>query len=401
MKKYQSSFDSNDFNQGDVVLYKSPNSFESIRAQIINIFENGQIYIHFIGYNRRYDLTVEKSDLEFIEHAPNAPNGPPHRGRRKKHSELELRLWTIDEIQKYEVQYIRNIEFIEFEEYYIRTWYPSPYPEEYINNRKIFICDTCLKYYSSRKHLNAHLSKPHKHNFPPGFEIYRDTIDENTQISIFEIKGSKNAMFCQCLCLLGRLFLEDKAVFYDVGQFIFYVLVKYEIGTDPSDPENCKMQIAGFYSVDKTTTVNIIACIVVFPQFQRLGFGRILISLAYTIAKRKKIRGGPECPLSDLGSIAFKSYWRDSILNFIHIYGNDDTDSDQIAEATYISHADVHETLKGLDLLIKVQKGKPATIDRQSSESLYERYKRHMRFIKEENLIWLPNQLRQQNEMIE
>lgn len=400
MKKFQARFDS-DLQQGDVVLYKSPSSLESIRAQVINIFENGQIYIHFIGYNRRYDLTVEKSSLEFVEHAPYAPNGPPHRGRRKKHSELELRLWTIDEIQKYEVQYVRNIEFIEFKEYYIRAWYPSPYPVEFINNRKIFICDTCLKYYSSRTHLNAHLSKDHKHSFPPGFEIYRDSIDENTQISVFEIEGTKNTLFCQCLCLLGRLFLEDKAVFYDVSQFVFYVMAKYEIGSDPSDPNNCKMEIVGFFSVDKLTTVNIIACIVVFPQFQRYGFGRTLISLAYTIAKRKKLRGGPETPLSDLGSIAFKSYWRDSILYFIHNHGTDDTDSDQISEATFILHADVHETLKGLDLLIKVQKGKPATIDRPAAEALYERYKRHMHFIKEENLIWLPHQSKQKKVMVE
>ncbi|KAK8860709.1 hypothetical protein M9Y10_012374 [Tritrichomonas musculus] len=410
MDEFKAGFDSSNLKQGDVVLYKSPNSMESIRAQIINIFESGQCYIHFIGYNRRYDLTVDRSALTFVEHAPNAANGPPHRGRRKKHSELELRLWTIDEIQKYEVQCIRNIEVIEFKEYFIRAWYPSPYPVEYINNRKIFICDTCLKYFSSRTHLNLHLAKPHKHSFPPGYEIYRDSIDENTQISVFEIEGAKNTMFCQCLCLLGRLFLEDKAVFYDVTQFTFYVMAKYEFKLDldtnssnPNDSNNnsnqnsneIKMSIVGFYSLDKYTSDNIIACIVVFPQYQRDGFGKTLISLAYTIAKRKNIRGGPESPLSDLGSIAFKSYWRDSILDFIHNYGTDDTDSDRISEATFISHADVHETLKGLDLLIKVQKGRPATIDRQGAEILYEQYKRQMHFINEENLIWLPHQTKQ------
>lgn len=383
MNVFQQNTNQHILQQGDVVLYTPPEMTTSFRGQIIDFLEKRIAYVHFIGQNRRYDLTIDISHLEFVSPAPDPSTEPPHRGRRKKRSELEHRLWTIDEIQKYEVQNIRNIEYIEFEDYSIRAWYPSPYPTEYISNRKIYVCDTCLKYYPSRDCLNAHRSKPHNKSIPPGSEIYRDTADENTQISVYEIDGTKNAMFCQCLCLLGRLFLEDKAVFYDVGHFIFYVLVKFELLTG-------QMSVVGFYSLDKSVTVNIIACIVVFPQYQDHGYGKTLISLAYSIARRKGVRGGPETPLSDLGTSAFKSYWRDSILTFIHLYGTEDLTTDQVSEGTSILHADVHDTLKDLELLQKIQKAKPAIIDLQTAAVLYERYKDQMRFIKEENLIWLP-----------
>src|SRR5437764_3125082 len=60
---------------------------------------------------------------------------------------------------------------------------------------------------------------PHKH--PPGDEIYRDG-----SISIFEVDGRKNPGYCQNLCLLAKLFLGSKTLYYDVEPFLFYVMTE-------------------------------------------------------------------------------------------------------------------------------------------------------------------------------
>ena len=42
---------------------------------------------------------------------------------------------------------------------------------------------------------------------PPGDEIYRDG-----NLSVFEVDGKENKIFCQNLCLLAKLFLDHKCV---------------------------------------------------------------------------------------------------------------------------------------------------------------------------------------------
>jgi hypothetical protein len=37
-------------------------------------------------------------------------------------------------------------------------------------------------------------------------------------------------IYCQCLCLMAKLFLDHKTLYYDVVDFLFYVLC--EVGED-------------------------------------------------------------------------------------------------------------------------------------------------------------------------
>lgn len=69
---------------------------------------------------------------------------------------------------------------------------------------------------------------------PPGDEIYRDGI-----ISIFEIDGRKNKIYCQNLCLLAKMFLDHKTLYYDVEPFLFYILTE-------TDHEGC--HFVGYFS---------------------------------------------------------------------------------------------------------------------------------------------------------
>ena len=48
-------------------------------------------------------------------------------------------------------------------------------------------------------------------------------------IAVFEVDGNKHKIYCQSLCLLSKLFLDHKTLYYDVDQFLFYVLCE-EIG---------------------------------------------------------------------------------------------------------------------------------------------------------------------------
>ena len=56
---------------------------------------------------------------------------------------------------------------------------------------------------------------------PPGNEIYR-----NGDISVFEVDGNRSKFYCQNLCLIAKLFLDTKTLYYDVEPFLFYVVTK-------------------------------------------------------------------------------------------------------------------------------------------------------------------------------
>ena len=55
-----------------------------------------------------------------------------------------------------EVTKVKNINVIEFGKYEIDVWYFSPYPEEYSNVHKLYICEFCLKYMRSQKTYARH-----------------------------------------------------------------------------------------------------------------------------------------------------------------------------------------------------------------------------------------------------
>lgn len=43
---------------------------------------------------------------------------------------------------------------------------------------------------------------------------------------IFKVDGNVNKIYSQTLCLLAKLFLDHKTLYYDVEPFLFYVLTK-------------------------------------------------------------------------------------------------------------------------------------------------------------------------------
>ncbi|KOX74812.1 Histone acetyltransferase Tip60 [Melipona quadrifasciata] len=224
---------------------------------------------------------------------------------------------------------MKNVELIELGRHRIRPWYFSPYPQE--------------MYRKSRKCLERHLAKCNLRH-PPGNEIYR-----KGSISFFEIDGRKNKNYAQNLCLLAKLFLDHKTLYYDTDPFLFYVM---------TDFDSRGFHIVGYFSKEKESTEDHnVACILTLPPYQRRGYGKLLIEFSYELSKFEGKTGSPEKPLSDLGLLSYRSYWAhtilDILLNIKPLVENEKPQItiSEICELTSIKKEDVISTLQNLNLI--------------------------------------------------
>ncbi|KAJ2741226.1 K(lysine) acetyltransferase [Coemansia sp. BCRC 34301] len=141
--------------------------------------------------------------------------------------------------------------------------------------------------------------------FPRGRPIYEDA-----GTVLYEVDGKEHALYCQNMCLLSKLFLDQKTIYYDIGNFLFYVL----LAKTPEFGET-QYSFAGYFSKEKTSVDrNNLACILVLPPFRGQSYGQLLIELSYELTKIEGTTGGPEQPLSSQGFHSYRSYWRRAIV---------------------------------------------------------------------------------------
>lgn len=222
--------------------------------------------------------------------------------------------------------------------YEIETWYAAPYPEEYSRNRVLYICEFCLKYMNSDYVAWRHKLKcPAKH--PPGDEIYRDK-----SVSVFEVDGRKNPVYCQNLCLLAKLFLGSKTLYYDVEPFLFYVMTEY-------DELGC--HFVGYFSKEKRpSSQNNVSCILTLPTHQRKGYGNLLISFSYLLTRVEGKTGSPEKPLSDMGLVSYRNYWR-LVLSYELLDQTAPLSITDLSARTGMTADDLVAALEGLRALVR------------------------------------------------
>ncbi|KAH8995688.1 acyl-CoA N-acyltransferase [Lactarius akahatsu] len=312
-----------------------------------------------------------------LDPTPNSPiNPPPPLSTFSKEAEIEKLRTSGSMTQSVsEIARVKNLNRLSIGRHEVDAWYFSPYPQEYAHLPVLYICEFCLAYFPSHFMLTRHRKRCTLLS-PPGNEIYR-----HEDISFFEIDGRKQLTYCRNLSLLSKCFLDHKTLYYDVTPFMYYVMCQ-------RDTAGC--HLVGYFSKEKESAENYnVACILTLPQHQRSGFGRLVIDFSYLLSQREGKLGSPEKPLSDLGLLGYRSYWRDKIVETVLAAG-EEISVDEIAQATSITHADVMNTCTTLQLF-KHYKGQHIICLPDAVLERYEksRAKRRRRLFKE-YLNWRP-----------
>ncbi|XP_042870231.1 histone acetyltransferase KAT7-like [Penaeus indicus] len=119
------------------------------------------------------------------------------------------------------------------------------------------------------------------------------------------------------------------------------------------------------------------------PPYQRQGYGRLLIDFSYLLTKNEGKIGSPEKPLSDLGLISYRSYWKDLLLSYLATYTEKNVYIKDMSTEMAVSSYDIVSTFQAMGMM-KYWKGKHILLRRQDLlEEFLERQKRRRADYKE------------------
>ncbi|KAJ1720101.1 Histone acetyltransferase, partial [Coemansia biformis] len=316
--------------------------------------------------------------------APQTPDAIRHddaaytapQGSFSKEKELEkLRTGGSMTQSTSEIARMKNLIIIEMGQFQVEPWYFSPYPIEFAYTPVLYICEFCLCFYANKTQYARHRSKCMLQH-PPGNEIYR-----KDDISFFEIDGRRQKTYCRNLCLLSKCFLDHKTLYYDVDPFLFYIMTQ-------RDERGC--HIIGYFSKEKESAENYnLACILTLPQYQRMGFGRVLIQFSYELSKAEGKVGSPEKPLSDLGLLSYRTYWSEVLVDMLVMYGGE-ISIDELSQMTCFTVQDIMHALFYLDAL-RYYHGQHCIVLSERVIEAHERFKKKKhRKIDSSCLKWTP-----------
>lgn len=245
-------------------------------------------------------------------------------------------------------------------------------------------------------------------------------------MSFFEVDGRRNPLYCQNLCLLAKLFLGSKTLYYDVEPFLFYVMTendefgchfvgyfsKEKRGLGPSPAQQPHNSFEHQQpSVNGSTTSsgiaealsnpgNNVSCILVLPIHMRRGFGRVLIEFSYLLTRVEGRTGSPEKPLSDMGLVSYRSYWRGVLCKLLLQYRDVTRETSMkppsiasMAKETGMTPDDIVSTLEALRFLVRdpVTRTYALRLDYDYMQEYVEKQdkKAHIHIIPD-HLVWTP-----------
>lgn len=271
---------------------------------------------------------------------------------------------------------IRNFTNVTIGNHEVEPWYFSPYPMEFTEDGSLYICDFSLQYFASKKQFERFRAKCTLMH-PPGNEIYRDE-----KVSFFEIDGRNQRTWCRNLCLLSKLFLDHKTLYYDVDPFMFYCMTRRdELGH----------HLVGYFSKEKESADGYnVACILTLPQYQRLGYGKLLIQFSYELSKKEGKLGSPEKPLSDLGLLSYRAYWAETIAALLIEDKPREISVEEIATQTSMTTTDILHTLQTMNMLRYYKGQHIICITDQVSQAHDKLKKKNKHVLKSKNLQWKP-----------
>lgn len=207
------------------------------------------------------------------------------------------------------------------------------------NGFNVFICKMCFTQKNDKisflRHCEKCLDKSTNEfgiKLPkrPGILIYKDTTE---RIKVYKLDGKNEKINCRNICGIGKSYIQEKTLYYDVELFEFYVLYKED-------------DFAGYFSRQKNTLFTNLSCIVILPHHQKKGLGFFLIDLSYKIQERI---GSPERPLSKDGLLAYQTYWKVNV--YLELLRNNTSSINQISLNTGIKLDDVIYALELLGVL--------------------------------------------------
>ncbi|EHY55346.1 SAS complex subunit [Exophiala dermatitidis] len=207
--------------------------------------------------------------------------------------------------------------------------------------RRLYVCPRCFRYTPVENDYVLHLQH-HQERRDQGLET--QPVPESAYkvydwqgYAVWEIDGEKEKLYCQNLSLFGKLFLEQKSVFFDTAGFKYYVLTHTpsRASTAPTtkgrgrkrsssvfeDDVLDESHVLGFFSKeDLSWDCNNLACILIFPPFQHRQLGQLLMAVSYKLSGWEwegGVIGGPEKPLSAMGRRSYLRFWSERIARFM------------------------------------------------------------------------------------
>ncbi|KAI5279393.1 hypothetical protein KEM52_004397, partial [Ascosphaera acerosa] len=125
------------------------------------------------------------------------------------------------------------------------------------------------------------------------------------------------------------MFLDHKSVFFDVASFLYYILT-FTPPSEPLEPSESpessesdrpsEFHILGYFSKEKLAwDPNNLACILIFPPYQRRQLGKLLMGVSYKLSAWEfegGMVGGPERPLSEMGRRSYLRFWQERLVRF-------------------------------------------------------------------------------------
>jgi len=299
-------------------------------------------YVHYLSFNRRMDewVTIDRFDLGAQETTGDGKKVTRTTKRKfdeSHHHEEEGELDPITLKEHEEATKVKNISRIAIGKYEMETWYFSPFPKEYSNIDTLYWCEYDLTYFARREQLERYMKTRCKRVHPPGDEIFR-----HGEMAVYEIDSRVERVFCENLCLLAKLFLDHKTLYYDVQPFLFYIICH-------CDEQGAHM--VGYFSKERVSAEDYnLACILTLPCYQRRGYGKFMITISYELSKREGKLGTPERPLSDLGLVSYRSYWAQRLLEILSKQKGT-ISIKELSDMTSFRPEDIIATLQALDLL--------------------------------------------------
>ncbi|NXF26767.1 KAT7 acetyltransferase, partial [Rhodinocichla rosea] len=232
------------------------------------------------------------------------------------------------------------IKTIAFGRYELDTWYHSPYPEEYARLGRLYMCEFCLKYMKSQTILRRHMVRAGAR--PAGEAAV----------------GSGMAQSCWGGCCGVKEWLSPAGE-AAVGSGNSSGLLGMLLNKNSEFPSLC----SSFQEKNSFLNYNV-SCILTMPQYMRQGYGKMLIDFSYLLSKVEEKVGSPERPLSDLGLISYRSYWKEVLLRYLHNFQGKEISIKEISQETAVNPVDIVSTLQALQML-KYWKGKHLVLKRQ------------------------------------